>query len=141
MGRIVSIDYGLSFVGIAISDENGSFSFPREAIKYINDDNLADKIIDIFKFDYIEVFIVGYPLYLNNEKSEMCLRIEEFAKVLSDKTKAEVKLIDERLTSKSAERFMHEMNMKPSKKKEIQNSISAAILLENYLDKMKIEEN
>lgn len=68
--RKLGIDFGLSRIGFAISDESNSFSLALENFDY---DGSYEKIIQkiqLFLDEYkIDKFIIGYPLNSRGEKN------------------------------------------------------------------------
>ncbi len=139
----MAIDFGSQRVGIALSDESKRFSFSREHI--INDKNLFHSILDFIKRENIEKIIIGYPLNLKSEKTIQTLQTEEFSKKLSDhlqsnSIKAEIVFEDERFTSKIAQYNIMSSGLSKKKRKEkgMTDSISAQIILQDYIDKVKL---
>jgi putative Holliday junction resolvase len=138
--KYMAIDYGDKRVGIAVSDENKKYSFSREHLS--NDKNFLDRLLKIIQEENVSKIIIGYPLNFKSEKTIQTLKIEEFKntleKFLSGKSMAaEIIYYDERFTSKLAENSI--MNSGLSKKKRQEkgrvDSISAQIILQDYIDK------
>lgn len=135
MNRTVGIDYGRARVGVAVSDPLGIFASPMETVP-------ATKIIEYLQNyavrETIERFVVGYPMNLNGEPSEAAADVDAFLKQLASAfPQVPVTLEDERFTSVLAHRAMIEGGMKKSDRRD-KNSvdrISAAIILQSYLDK------
>lgn len=137
MNRTIGIDYGRARVGIAVSDPLGIFASPLETVP-------SAKIIEYLQkyaeAQTIERFVVGYPINLNGRPSEAAADVEKFLKAL---TKAfpdtPVALEDERFTSVLAHRTMIDGGMKKSERRDKASvdKISAAIILQSYIDKKK----
>lgn len=135
MDRLIGIDYGRKRVGVALSDPLCIFASPLETVP-------AAKIIDYLKNfaekETITRFIVGYPLNMNGQPSEAAADIEAFLKTLSKQfPDIPVTLEDERFTSVLAHRAMIDGGMKyqDRRDKNSVDKISAAIILQSYLDK------
>ena len=71
MGRILGIDFGLSKVGVAISDPSGIISLPLKVIRYNDKKELINNLISISKDKNIKKIVIGYPIGMNYEKNEM----------------------------------------------------------------------
>lgn len=137
MNRTIGIDYGRASVGIAVSDPLGIFASPLETVP-------SAKIIEYLQkyaeAQTIERFVVGYPINLNGRPSEAAADVDKFLKAL---TKAfpdtPVALEDERFTSVLAHRAMIDGGMKKSDRRDKASvdKISAAIILQSYIDKKK----
>ena len=135
MDRIIGIDYGRKRVGVAVSDPLGIFASALDTVP-------AAKIIDYLK-NYaasqpVSRFVVGYPMNMDNTPSDAAADVEVFLKQLARKfPEIPVSLEDERFTSVLAHRAMIEGGMKAKDRRD-KNSvdrISAAIILQSYLDR------
>ena len=137
MDRIIGIDFGRKRTGLAVSDPLGIFASALETLP-------ATKIIEYLQKyaqkETITRFVVGWPLNLNGELAEAAADVELFlkqhAKAFPD---IPVTLEDERFTSVLAHRAMIEggMKYKDRRNKENVDKISAAIILQSYLDRKK----
>jgi putative holliday junction resolvase len=66
------------------------------------------------------------------------LKVQEFVNVLKSAIAAPIKTWDERLTSTQANRFLIAANVRRDKRKEKVDATAAAILLQSYLDSLKL---
>ncbi len=135
MNRIIGIDYGLKRTGIAISDPLGIFASPVETVP-------SAKIIEYLKNytakEQIGLFVVGYPMNMNNTPSEAARYVDTFLKQLKKNfPQIPVELEDERFTSVLAHRSMIDGGMKKMARrdKSVVDKISAGIILQSYLDR------
>ena len=137
MERTIGIDYGRARVGVAVSDPLGVFASPLETVP-------AAKIIDYLQSysssETIVRFVVGYPINLNGAPSEAAKDVDAFLKKLKKRfPDIPVTLEDERFTSVLAHRAMIDGGMKKSERRDKASvdKISAAIILQGYLDRKK----
>jgi putative Holliday junction resolvase len=137
MERIIGIDYGRRRVGIAVSDPLFVFASPLETVD-------GAKIIEYLKNyaqkETVTQFVVGYPMNLDNTPSEAAADVDIFLKQLGKAfPEVPVALEDERFTSVLAHRAMIDggMKAKDRRNKASVDKISAAIILQGYLDKNK----
>ena len=137
MDRIIGIDYGRKRVGVAVSDPLGIFASALETVQ-------SAKIIEYLKKyaenEKVVLFVVGYPINMDGKPSEAAKDIDIFLKLLAKAfPEIPVQLEDERFTSVLAHRAMIDGGMKKQDrmKKESVDKISAAIILQSYLDKKK----
>ena len=131
----MGIDYGSARVGVAVSDPLCVFASPLETVP-------SAKIIDYLqkysKTETITCFVVVYPLNLNGAPAQAAADVERFLKSLRKAfPDIQVSLEDERFTSVLAHRAMIDGGMKKSvrRDKASVDKISAAIILQSYLDK------
>ena len=137
MDRIIGIDYGRKRVGVAVSDPLGIFASALETVH-------SAKIIEYLK-KYSETetvvrFVVGYPMNTNGLPAEAAKDVDVFLKQLAKAfPDIPVTLEDERFTSVLAHRAMIDGGMKKQDrmKKESVDKISAAIILQSYMDRRK----
>ncbi len=135
MERIVGIDYGRKRVGVAVSDPLGIFASGLETVP-------AASIIEYLKNytqkESISLFVVGYPMNLNNKPSEAAKYVDQFLNLLRKHfSQIPVILEDERFTSQLAFRAMIDGGVKKMDRREkgTVDKISAAIILQTYLDR------
>ncbi len=135
MDRIIGIDYGRKRVGVAVSDPLGIFASALDTVH-------SAKIIEYLKIyaekEKVALFVVGYPVNMDNRPSEAAADVDVFLKRLS-KAFPGIPIVreDERFTSVLAHRAMIDGGMKKKErmKKESVDKISAAIILQSYLDR------
>ena len=135
MDRIIGIDYGRKRVGVAVSDPLGIFASALETVQ-------TAKIIEYLKKyaenEKVVHFVVGYPMNMDGAPSEAAKDVDVFLKQLAKAFPyVPVTLEDERFTSVLAHRAMIDggMKAKDRRDKESVDKISAAIILQSYMDK------
>ncbi|MBR4774962.1 MAG: Holliday junction resolvase RuvX [Bacteroidales bacterium] len=135
MDRIIGIDFGLRRTGIAASDPLGIFA---SALDTVDSTKIIDYLKKYAEKERIVRFVVGYPVNLDGRPSEARSHVDAFLPKLRAAFPAvPVTLEDERFTSVLAHRAMIDGGMKASRrrdKKEV-DRISAAIILQSYLDR------
>lgn len=137
MDRIIGIDYGRKRVGVAVSDPLGIFA---SALDTVHSAKIIEYLENYAQKEHVVRFVVGWPTNMNGELSEAANDIKAFlnrlAKVFPD---IPVTLEDERFTSVLAHRAMIDGGMKKQDrmKKESVDRISAAIILQSYLDRTR----
>jgi putative Holliday junction resolvase len=125
--RYISIDYGSKRVGVAISDEGGTFAFPHALITNEGDEHVIQALIKIIEKEKAEKIIVGLPISFEGRKTPQALQIEMFAEALSRAVQLPIDFQNEVLTSRMGE--------KAGIDKKNLDAASAAIILQSYLDK------
>lgn len=132
--RILGIDFGLRFIGLAISDELGIIANPFG--KYERKNNESDKEFFsnlINKWDVKEI-VIGNPLHLDGRESEASKKCSEFADWIKKNFSVDPILWDERLTTIQAEKVLKDSGMRWKKRKNLVDKLSAVIILQSYLD-------
>ncbi len=137
--RILSIDYGDSRTGFAITDELGITAQGLETLYSQGSDKMILKKIDSFLEEYdISTIVVGMPYNMDGTKSARVEKTEKLIHKLKCKyNKIKIDYIDERLTTVAAHKTMNFLNINKHKKRNIVDTISAVYILETYLEKQK----
>ena len=131
--RIIGIDFGKARTGLAVSDPLRIFASALCTLQ-------SSEVIPYLKAypEPIERLVVGYPVNLNGAPSESLVGVEAFLEQLQKAfPDLPITLEDERFTTVLAHRAMIDGGMKASRrrdKKEV-DRISAAIILQSYLDR------
>ena len=136
MNRIIGIDFGLSKVGIAISDPSGIISMPLEVIRYKEQKDLVENLKRIASERNVKTLVIGYPLSMKYKENKMTEIIDKFKSVM-EKNNFDIHLEDERLSSQYAKKIMIQQNIKTGTNKEMVDVLSASIILQTYLDRKK----
>ena len=136
MIRVIGIDFGLSKVGLAISDPSGIIALPLKVLRYKNKEDLLSELQDISKEKDVNKFVIGYPISMNYKENEMTKIIDSFKQDMEN-LDFEVILEDERLSSEYAKKIMIEQDVKVSRNKEMVDLTAASIILQTYLDRNK----
>lgn len=141
--KYLALDFGLKRIGVAISDENKLIAFPRNYLK--NDRGILEKIIELANEENVSKIIIGLPLNLKSQETVITKKAKEFGDKLYKtiklkKINIDIVFFDERLTSSLAKTKMvnSDYNRKKRKEKGTLDSLSAQIILQDYLDKQKI---
>ena len=135
MDRIIGIDYGKKRTGVAVSDPLGIFA---SALDTVDSAKLIDYIKNYAASETIIRFVVGWPVNMNGAPSEAAADVEKFLTALSAAfPDIPVTREDERFTSVLAHRVMIDGGMKASERRDKASvdKISAAIILQSYLDR------
>ncbi len=135
MGRILGIDCGKKRIGLAVTDPLGIFASPLETVNIQEFDRFVD---NYQKTEVIDEFVIGYPVQMNNKPSESVKYIDPFIRRLKKRFPGKpVHMADERFTSQMAFRSMIDGGMKKKGRqdKSVVDKVSAAIILQSFLDR------
>jgi putative Holliday junction resolvase len=131
--RLLGIDPGEKRIGIAVSDPLGITAQGLEVISYKNLDEAVERIRQLCCEYEISTIVVGNPLNMSGSKGAASEKAEEFAALLRQNVSAEVEMIDERLTSSSAEKLLISGGASRKKRRQVKDKIAAVLILETYL--------
>lgn len=133
--RILGIDYGKRYVGVAISDPLMLTAQGLEIIERSKPNKqrrtLARLAEICMQYD-VEEIVIGYPLNMDGGSNERCELTKEFADLLYARTHIRTYLLDERLTTQSSQRALDLLGKKDTKA--YIDEMSAMMILQSFLD-------
>lgn len=134
LGRIVALDIGRKRTGVAMTDPLHIFASPFDTIPT---HNVVEFIALQLGKEAIDLLVIGYPRQMNNAPSEAVSYIRPVVKAIAKRfPELKIEYVDERFTSKLAQQAMIQGGMK-RKDRQVKGNvdkISAAIILQSYLD-------
>jgi putative holliday junction resolvase len=124
--RSLGVDYGKKRVGLALSDERGSFALPYRVID--NSNNLAHELLAICQTEGADTIVIGESRTLDGRANPIMQDIKELV-VKLESGNVKVILEPEFFSSAAAERIVGtDANL---------DARAAALILQSYLDKQK----
>ena len=132
--RILALDHGTKRIGVAVSDETKTIAQPLEYILAEPFADFLERLKKILAEKEIDLIILGMPRNMDGSYGPAAQKVEVFASALKMAITIPIKLLDERLTSKMANRILIQGNVRRDKRKEKVDKMAAEILLQSYLD-------
>jgi putative holliday junction resolvase len=135
-GRILSIDFGLKRIGLAMCDP---FQIVASTLKTLANNNLNSvvaELCEIIKDNAVKAVVVGHPLHMTGDAGEMVEKVKGFMLQLDAAVDTKIFLWDERWTTVSAEKLLIETGKSPSKNRKKIDQLAAAFLLQGFLDRI-----
>ena len=136
-GKILSVDFGDVRTGLAISDVT---RFLASGIGYISPGGIektADAVAEIAIKEKASALIVGLPKNMDGSEGSRAERCKKFARLLEERSGLPVAMFDERMTTMTASRYLNETGTRGGKRKQVIDTLSAQIILQNCLDRLK----
>ncbi len=137
--RTLAIDHGLKRVGLAISDEGGTFVFPHDVLHVDDPDDAIAPIAKLLHDEQVKQLVVGLPLNMDGSVGPQAKLVVAWAKRLSEACGLAPVFVDERLSSFDAEQNLIGQQRSGRKltrdqKKDRRDALAAAAFLRAYLD-------
>ena len=131
--KILGLDLGDKWTGIAISDAIGMFARP---LKTIEAKTIGKTLGELFAQERISTVVVGLPTTMKGTESEQTLKVRErFEQLKAKFPQVSWILWDERLTSQHATELRISQGKKPTAEhKHKEHAVAAAFILQGYLD-------
>ena len=137
-GRILGVDFGDTRTGLAVSDVS---RFLASGIGYVSPGGIvktAEKVSEVAREQKVSAIVVGLPKNMDGSEGFRAERCREFAALRRERlTDLPVAMMDERMTTMSASRYLNETNTRGQKRKGVIDTLSAQIILQNALDRLK----
>ena len=137
-GKMLGIDFGDTRTGLAVSDPSRILA---SGIGYISPGGIvktADKIAEVARERNITAIILGLPVNMDGSEGFRADRVKQLAELLRERLQdVPLALFDERLSTMAATRFLNETNTRGKKRKGVIDTLSAQIILQNALDRLK----
>ena len=132
--KILGIDYGDVRVGLAVSDITEFLASGIGNVKITGMNNAVQLVCEKIKEHGCEKIVLGLPVNMNGSHGEKAEKIRVFGNKLKEASGLDVEYVDERLTTVMAHGFMNSTGTYGKKRKESVDTLSAQIILQNYLD-------
>lgn len=130
---IMAIDLGHVRTGVAISDKTELLASPIGTVTERKDEVLVEKLAALAAERGAEQLVIGLPRNMDGSCGDSAKRCEALAAALGERTGLPVTLWDERLTTVSAIGYLNQTNTRGQKRKAVVDTVSAVIILEDYL--------
>jgi len=137
MGRFLAIDHGNKRVGLALSDPMKIIAKPFRTLTFTDASELLNSLRDIIESESVEQIILGLPRGMKGQDTAQTKVVLAFAEQLKSALDIPIELIDERLSSVSAEKALIQQEVKTGHNKGRIDETAAAIFLQQYLDQTR----
>ena len=132
-GVRVGVDPGDTRVGVARSDPSGFLATPVETLRRGRGDltRIARLVVEE---EAVEV-VVGLPRSLSGGEGPAAAKVREYAARLAERVApVPVRLVDERLTTVSAEAMLRDRGKKGQQRRGVVDQAAAVLILQHALD-------
>ncbi|WP_010202669.1 Holliday junction resolvase RuvX [Salinibacterium sp. PAMC 21357] len=131
-GTRLGVDVGKVRVGVARSDPHGMLATPVATVQRAS--RSVQKVIALaVECDAVE-FVVGLPIALSGRDTASTADAREFAQQLADKSAVPVRLVDERMTTMSANTALRASGRTAKNSRSVVDQVAAVIILQHALD-------
>ena len=132
-GVRLGIDPGDARIGVARSDPTGFLATPVETVRRGKGD-LARIAKILAEEEAVEV-VMGLPRSLSGGEGPSAAKVREFAAALARRVSpVPVRLVDERMTTVSAEAMLRDQGRKGGKRRAVVDQAAAVLILQHALD-------
>lgn len=138
MARILAFDYGTKRIGIAVTDPMQIIAtglgtvHPKDIVEYLKKYLLSEQV---------EAFVIGDPKQMDGTPSESAQHVKGFSTILKKNFPTIPQhWIDERFTSKLAERTIQQSGLKKTDRQDKArvDTIAATIILQYFMEQHRL---
>ncbi len=137
MGRILGVDYGERRFGVAVSDPLQTIAASLVTLHRKGQSFLIEEIAALVQEQAAIAMVIGLPLHMDGRSGDKAEAVLTFARLLAEKIAIPVFTQDERWTTASAHKSLHERGKQPSRQRDNIDQIAAAFILQSFLDRIQ----
>lgn len=137
-GKYLGVDYGDVRTGLAECDVSGMLSSGICTIAEGGMTKTAERVAKEAESRACKKIIIGLPKNMDGTEGERAETVRLFAKMLSEFTNIEIDFYDERMTTMQAYRFLDGSGTYGKKRKSAIDTLSAELILQNYIDRERM---
>jgi putative Holliday junction resolvase len=131
----LGIDHGSKRIGLAVSDPDGTVALPVGTLESRGLERDLAAIRQVIEARQVERIVVGLPIHMDGRAGRQAEAARAFAERLAQELGLPVDTLDERWTTKEAERTLRATGRKGKKKRAVIDSVAATLLLRTYLER------
>ncbi len=135
MERILGIDVGDKWIGVAVTDPLQITAQGVMTLKRKTRDDDLQAFRDLVEKYEIKKIVAGLPLNMDGSESAQTRKTVNFCQFIKKRLNVEIIYIDERLTSAWSEKILIEGNVSRENRKEYIDMLAAQIILQSYMDR------
>ncbi|HEX5857143.1 MAG TPA: Holliday junction resolvase RuvX [Microbacterium sp.] len=135
-GARLGIDVGKARIGVARSDPDGMLATPVETVARAVGDPVA-RIMELAAEHSAVELVVGLPLNLKGDETLSTVDAREFADALAAASDVPVRMVDERLSTVSANSVLRDAGRSQRSSRNIVDQVAAVVLLQHAIDTEK----
>ena len=134
-GKYLSVDYGDKRTGLAECDVSGFLASGIGTVSEGGMRNTAERVKREAESRSCVKIIIGLPKNMDGTEGFRADAVKAFAEILASICSIPIEFYDERMTTMEAYRFLGETGTFGKKRKASIDTLSAEIILQNYLDR------
>ena len=136
---IVGIDFGDARTGIAVCDKYEMMASEAGCVYADTYKKALAAVAERVRDLKAELIVVGNPINMNGTAGSRSEKCAAFARELSELCGIPAEMYDERLTTVSAHKILSDNNVRGKKRKAAVDSLSARLILEDYMTSRKMK--
>lgn len=136
-GKLLGVDFGDKRTGLAISNDGQTIASGVTQISVGGMQRTAEAVANMATERGVAGIVVGLPVNMDGSHGPRAQHAEKFGRILAGLVTVPVAMLDERMTTMAASRYLNETDTRGKKRKSVIDTLSSEIILQNALDKLK----
>lgn len=137
-GKLMAVDFGDVRTGLAVSDPSRILASGVETVRPGSMTKTALLVAERAREWNVSGIVIGYPVNMDGSEGPRAEHAQMFAGMVCEACPSvPVWLLDERMTTMAASRFLNETDTRGQKRKNVIDTLSAQIILQNALDRIR----
>ena len=132
-GTLIGFDYGERRIGVAVGETSTRIANPLGAIEGSANEARLAEIDRLVKQWQPAAFVVGQPRHTDGSEHAVAKLAGKIARRLSARYRLPVMLVDETLTSATAQAQLRGTRTRAARKGDV-DALAASLILQSYLD-------
>lgn len=134
---VLALDVGERRVGLARTDETGTLAVPHGVYLRTGGEKDVRELARLARELGAEALVVGLPLNMDGTEGEQARRVRAFAEAVAREAGLALHFVDERWTTEEAVRVLREAGLPWRKRKGKVDALSAVLILQAWLERVR----
>lgn len=135
MSRCLGIDFGTRRIGLALSDPTGTLATPLTFVENTRPKEVVAKLQELVQAHGVKTIVIGLPRNMDGSYGPSAQKVRDFITQIQPHLPAQIIPQDERLTTAQASKDLSQMGLSQKDLRMKIDSSSAALILQQFLDR------
>ena len=140
-GKYLGVDYGDKRTGLAECDLGGTLASGITTVSEGGMNNTAIRVAKEAEARCCKLIVVGLPKNMDGSEGERAGVVRAFVELLKTHTDIPIAFSDERMSTMAAYRYLDGSQTYGKRRREVIDTLSAELILQNYLDRERRERS
>lgn len=140
MNKILGLDIGDKYIGIAVSDALGITAQGYRTYKKGSREDDLRFFSDVVTQFNVKTIVSGLPKDMEGRETAQARKTRNYCGFLANRFDLDVVYIDERLTTKASERVLIQGGVRRENRKKHIDTLAAQLILQTYLDQLNNQQ-
>ncbi len=132
--RILAVDPGEKYIGVAISDESETIASPLAVIQHVSRPIDAAAVASLAREQQARLIIIGKSPDEDGKPTPQSRKSDRLAQAIQQQCDLPITFWDEAFSTQAARQARIDMGMKREKRSGHLDDLAATVILQSYLD-------